>query len=72
MRFDLWKDEHDPQQRDRTSKDAENWWRFALGDLHDEELVRQYDRSLAPFSHSHPSTIVPHFCEIIDGFSLPG
>jgi hypothetical protein len=69
MRFE---DEHDPRQRDRTSKDAENWWRFALGDLDDEELVRQYDRNLAPFSHPHPSTIVPHFCEIIDGFSLPG
>jgi hypothetical protein len=71
MRFHLWKDEHDPQQRDRTGEDAENWWRFALGDLHDEELVRQFDRSLAPFGRSHPSMIVPITAGSLTAFHCP-
>jgi hypothetical protein len=70
MRFHSWRDEHDPQQRDRIGENTENWWRYALGDLHNEELARQYAQSLAPYGGSHP-LLVPHFCEIIDGFSLP-
>jgi hypothetical protein len=72
MKFSSWHDVHDPLTRDRVGKETENWWRYALGDLKDEELIRQYEHTLAPFSHSHPSMIAPHFCEIIDGFSLPG
>jgi KAP family P-loop domain len=72
MKFSCWHDLHNPLTRDRMGEDAETWWRYALGDLQNEELVHQCEHSLAPFSHSHPSMIVPHFCEIIDGFSLPG
>jgi hypothetical protein len=71
MRFRQWQDEHNPQQRDRIGEGTENRWRYALGDLHNEELARQYARTLAPFATSHPLMLVPHFCEIIDGFSLP-
>jgi KAP family P-loop domain len=71
MHFSRWRDEHDPEKRDRIGDGTENWWRYALEDLHDEELARQYHQTLAPYGGSHPSFLVPHFCRIIDGFSLP-
>jgi hypothetical protein len=71
MRFGHWRDEHDPQKRDQTGEEAENWWRYALGDLSDQEMRSQFERNLAPYSGAPPSQIVPHFCEIIDGFHFP-
>jgi hypothetical protein len=71
MRFGHWRDEHDPQKRDPTSEEAENWWRYALGELSNQEMGSQLARSLAPYSHAPPTLIIPHFCEIIDGFSFP-
>jgi hypothetical protein len=71
MRFGHWRDEHDPQKRDQTGEEAENWWRYALGEISNEEMGAQFARSLAPYSPAPPSHIIPHFCEIIDGLSFP-
>jgi hypothetical protein len=69
--FSRWRDEHDPQKRDPLGEEAENWWRYALGDLHNEDVARQLDRSLAPYSRSPASVMVPHFCGVLDGFEFP-
>lgn len=71
MRFGHWRDEHDPQKRDQTGQEAENWWRYALGELSNQEMGSQFAQSLAPYSHAPPSYMIPHFCEIIDGLSFP-
>jgi hypothetical protein len=71
-RFGHWRDVHDPQQPDRTAEEAGGWWRYCLGELSDPGLAARYERGLAAFPLDNPSQIVPHFCKIIDGFSLPG
>jgi KAP family P-loop domain len=66
-----WRDQHDPEKRDQVGEHVENWWRFALGELGNEELVSQYKRGLSPYGNSDPSGIIPYFCDIIDGLSFP-
>jgi hypothetical protein len=71
LQFGRWHDQHDPEKRDQVGQHVENWWRFALGELGNEELVSQYKQGLSQYGNPHPSGIIPYFCEIIDGFSFP-
>jgi hypothetical protein len=71
LRFSDWRDQHDPSKRDQVGERVENWWRYALGDLGNDDLITQFERSLSPYGIRHPSRIITYFCEIIDGFSFP-
>jgi hypothetical protein len=73
FRVGQWDDELDPQRVGRIREEFENWWRIALGEVTNQELADQYLRSLSQrYSPSPPSDLIPHFCDIIDGFSFPG
>jgi hypothetical protein len=70
MHLSRWRDRYDPEKGDQVGEQIENWWRYALGELSDQELAARYERDLAQYN-VHPSRIITYFCEIIDGFSFP-
>ena len=69
--FDTWRNPHDPSQRDGTGENVENWWRIALNEINNEELAREYFKSLGQYYMNAPSSIIPNFCDLMDGFSFP-
>ena len=69
-RFDLWRKVHAPAQRSALGEHVEDWWRFIFGVLEDENRVSQLSNGLFQYG-MEPSDVVPSYCDLIDGFSLP-
>jgi hypothetical protein len=72
MRFSKWRNHGNQEERSVLGERVEKWWRFCLGVLNDdEEATRNFTNGLAQYGAISASSIIPHFCNLVDGFALP-
>jgi hypothetical protein len=68
--FSRWRGIYGADERTSTSIYVERWWAFALGALTDQEALRGLQNVLVGYS-VEPTRLLPLYCELADGFSLP-
>ena len=69
-RFEQWRTVHDSTKRSRLSEHCEDWWRFALGDLHNEESLNGLRHELSTY-YVDGIPLIPMYCDLIDAFKFP-
>lgn len=69
-KFDLWRKLYAPAERSGLGERVEDWWCFVFGVLEDQNRASQFSNGLFQYG-LEASKIVPFYCHLIDGFSLP-
>jgi KAP family P-loop domain len=63
LHFSTWSNQH-------CAQDIGNWWLFGLGRSNDEAISANFEGFLAQYN-INPYGIIPHYCDVIDGFAFP-
>jgi KAP-like P-loop domain-containing protein len=70
LNFESWREQHNPNTRDRLSERLENLWRYLLGGPLPNDVAQKVAQDERFFTFEYPGRVVTYYCELIDCFAL--